>query len=421
MNTNRREFLGGIALATSSIARGAQAGGAKLELGLIGCGWYGMVDLEAAFKVGGVECAGLCDVDSEHLAKAADQVAKWQPARPATFKHYKDLLDVAGLQAVIIATPPHWHALPFIECCRRSLDVYLEKPVAYDVREGYAMVEAARRSRGIIQVGFQRRQAEAIRQAARYIRDGNAGRIVQVDVQIHYAAGTPDPTPQNPPPSLDWELWCGPAPKLPYSPAIGHMSWRLEAAYGNGHLVDWGIHLIDAIRNTLGEKMPRAVTAAGGLYELKGKITTPDTLTAVFEFASCPVVWRHRVWGAAEYTPEVSNGIFFYGERETVFVTDDRWVVIPRGKGEHRVVEAQSDAGRLHMANFLECAATRKQPSCSVEDAWLSTATVQLGMIAYRAGGAIAWDAGSMQITNNPAGARLLLRPYRAPYIHPAA
>lgn len=422
MQSNRRDFLGGaLAVAASPLARGQSAD--KVKIGVIGCGWYGMVDLQAAFTTGGVECIALSDVDSEHLSAAAAEVEKLQGSRPKTFKHYRELLDTPGLRAVIIATPPHWHALPFLDACARGLDIYCEKPLAYDIREGRAMVNAAKKhSKGIVQIGFQRRQAEAIRQAGKYIRDGNAGRIVQVDVQIHYAAATPDPTPQDPPASLDWDLWCGPAPKLPYSPAIGHKSWRLEAAYGNGHLVDWGIHMMDAARTILGEKTPRIVLAAGGLYEYKGKITTPDTLTAHFEFASCPVVWRHRLWGAAEYTPEVSNGIFFYGEKETVFISDNRWMTIPRAKGqERRVFDAKSDAGPRHMADFLDAVRTRRPPTCLPEDAFLSTATVQLGMIAYRAGGRLTWDAATERITDNPAGAKLLMRPYRAPYRHPAA
>jgi predicted dehydrogenase len=409
---NRREFLSALAVAAQPAS--------KIKIGVIGCGWYGMVDLNAAFKCGGVECIAVCDVDSDHLAAAAAGVEKSQGSRPRTFKHYRELLDAPGLQAVIIGTPPQWHALPFIDACRRGLDIYCEKPLAYDIREGRAMIDAAKRSKSVVQIGFQRRQAETVRQAGRYIREGNAGRIVQVEANIHFQAETPDPTPQPPPAALDWELWCGPAPKIPYSPAVGHKNWRLEAAIGNGHLVDWGIHLIDAARNILGEKTPRMVAASGGLYALKGKITTPDTLTVHFEFNQCPLVWRHRIWGSAEWAPEVNNGIFFYGEKETVFVADSRWVVIPRGKGaERRVIEARSDAGTLHMADFLEGVRTRRAPGCQPEDAWWSAATVQLAMISYRTGSVVHWDLEREQIVDNPKAAALLKRPYRAPYVHP--
>jgi predicted dehydrogenase len=427
MNTlNRRTFLGTATTATLlAQALVTQAADStpptpKLKMGLIGCGWYGMVDVKAACKCGGVEIIGLCDVDSEHLEKSAAEVEKIQGQRPRTFKRHEELLAMPGLQAVIIATPPHWHALQFIAALEHKLDVYCEKPLAYDVREGQAMVAAANKSGRIIQIGFQRRQSLAIQQARQYLQSGQAGRIINAEAQIHYTAGVKDATPQKPPTTLDWDLWCGPGPLLPYSPQIGHMNWRLEKESGHGHLVDWGIHLIDATRWILGAQMPRTVSAMGGLYYLQGKITTPDILTAHFEFEQCPVTWRHRIWGAEEYQPEVSNGIFFYGEKETVFVTDNKWVVIPRGKGkERREMEAKADAGVLHMAEFLQAVRKRQQPGCSTLDAFHSTATVKLAMIALETGSRIQWDAQTMSIPGNPAANQLLKRAYRAPHQHP--
>jgi predicted dehydrogenase len=392
----------------------------KIKLGLIGCGWYGMVDLKAALKAGGVEPVALCDVDSEHLTKSADEVEKLSGKRPQTFKLYEELLKMPALEAVIIATQPHWHALQFIAALDRGLDIYCEKPLSYDVREGRAMVDAAHKAGRIVQIGFQRRQSAAFQAVRQRIQSGEAGRIVCAEATINYTAGTKDPTPQPPPPALDWELWCGPAPKLPYSLQVGHMNWRLEKEFGQGHLVDWGIHLVDATRVILGETMPKTVSAGGGLYELKDKITTPDVLTAHFEFATCPLTWRHRIWGAEEYTPEVSNGIFFYGEKETLFATDDRWVSIPRGKGKEREVhEAKADAGGLHMVEFLNAVRTRKQPGCQPQDAYMSTSTVKLAMIAYETGTRIEWDAQKEQIVGNPADAKLLRREYRKPWVHP--
>jgi predicted dehydrogenase len=367
-----------------------------------------------------VEVTALCDVDSDHLKQSADKVEKLQGKRPQTFKQYQDLLKVPELDALIIATPPHWHALMFLAALERKLDIYCEKPLAYDIREGRAMVEAARKTDRIVQIGFQRRQSSAIQAVREYLQAGKAGQIIQAEAQIFYTAGMKDATPQNPPAALDWEAWCGPAPKLPYSPEVGHMAWRLEKEYGHGHLVDWGIHLIDATRWILNETTPHTIQAAGGLYRFKNQITTPDILTVQFDFASCPVTWRHRIYGATEYSPEVENGIFFYGEKETVFVTDGKWIVIPKGKDAQRQVhEASTDMGTLHMANFLECVRTRKQPLCSTEDGYRSTATVQLGAIAYETGSKVHWDAAAEKIRDNPAAAKLLKREYRKPYQHP--
>jgi predicted dehydrogenase len=422
---NRREFLQTAALGAATLSQfpsvlKAAEPDHKLRMGLIGCGWYGMVDVKAALKAGGVEIVALCDVDSEHLEQSAKEVEKLQSKLPQTFKLYEEMLKMPDLEALIIATPPHWHALQLIAALDRGLDVYCEKPLSYDIREGRAMVEAVKKSGRVVQVGFQRRQSPAFQAVRQHIRDGNAGRIVCVDANIHYTAGTKDPTPQPPPSSLDWDLWCGPAPKLPYSPQVGHMNWRLEKAFGHGHLVDWGIHLVDATRVILGEGMPTSVAAAGGLYSMKDKITTPDVLTAHFEFPTCPLTWRHRIWGAEEYTPEISNGIFFYGEKETIFVTDDRWEVIPRGKGKERQTQkVNADTGLLHMTEFLSAVRTRQKPGCLIEDAYASTTAVKLAMIAYDTGANINWDPARERIAGHPDAAKLLKRDYRKPWVHP--
>ena len=423
---SRRKFIGTAAAGTlamnSFLARSQAASNdkGKLKLGLIGCGWYGMVDVKAAFKVGNVEVIALCDVDSQHLTDSANEVEKVQGSQPRTFKHYEELLAVPGLDAVIIATPPQWHALPFLAAVEKNLDIYCEKPLAYDIREGRAMVDAAGKKDIIVQIGFQRRQSPAMREVREFVQQGKLGRIVQVDAQIHYTAGIRDTTPQDPPASLDWDLWCGPAPKLPYSPQVGHFAWRLEKTTGHGHLVDWGIHLIDAVRTILGETTPRAVQASGGIYYFKDKITTPDILAVQFDFDTCPVFWRHRMWGAQEYTPEVANGIFLYGDDGTIFVTDNRWVLIPKEKDKERIEhKAGADMAAGQMAEFLDAVRSRKQPGCTIEDGYRSTTTVKLAMIAYDVGRKIVWDAKAEQIVGDPAAAKLLKRPYRAPWKHP--
>jgi len=424
---NRRDFIKTTAgtLAMGSVLHRASASETAkptIKLGLIGCGWYGMVDVKASFKAGGVEVSAICDVDSQNLADSATEIEKLQGFRPRTFKLYDELLETPGLNAVIIATPPQWHALPFLAAVAKDLDIYCEKPLAYDIREGQAMVEAAQKKNLVVQIGFQRRQSPAVQRVREHIQQGNLGRIVQVDAQIDYTAGLRDAKPQNPPASLDWDLWCGPAPKIPYSPQVGHFAWRLEKTTGHGHLVDWGIHLIDATRYILGETTPRSVQASGGIYYFKDQITTPDVLTVHFDFAKCPVFWRHRLWGAQEYTPETANGIFFYGENGTIFVTDNRWVIIPKERNKERIEhKAEADMGTAHMAEFLEAVRTRKPAGCTIEEGHRSTATVKLAMIAYDVGAKIAWDEGTEQIVGNSTAAALLKRPYRTPWKHPHA
>jgi hypothetical protein len=164
------------------------------------------------------------------------------------------------------------------------------------------------------------------------------------------------------------------------------------------------------------------VEAVGGLYYFKDKITTPDVLTAHFGFEKCPVTWRHRMYGAAEYVSEISSGIFFYGEDETVFVTDDRWVVIPKGRDkERKVTEARADMGTAHMAAFLTAVRTRpaSEPLVTPADAHRSTSAVQLAMLSYETGTKVNWNDETAQIEDNPAAAGLLKREYRKSWKHP--
>ena len=427
LQMKRRNFVKTTAIGSAGLVSSFYLKGApqakKLKIGLIGSGWYGMVDTTAALKIGGVEVIGICDVDTEHLNTSADQIEKLQGSRPKTFKYYKDLLDMKGLEAVIIGTMPHWHALQFIAACEKGLDIYCEKPLAYDIREGIAMVNAWKKAGNIVQVGFQRRQSQAFAKTRELIESGKIGTVYQVVAQIHYNPGAQDNTIQPPPATLDWEEWCGPAPKLDYRPNIGHKAWRLEKEYGNGHLVDWGIHHIDIIRKIMGEGMPYEFHTTGGINEFKGKITTPDTLTAIMLFRKTPVLWQHRLWGNGDVTREFNNGIFFYGEKGTIFAEDNKVIIFPVARNAQRedITLPTPLMQENHVENFLNSVKNKDKSliSCTPEDAFRSTATVQLAMISYYTGTQVKWDEQKLEITGNPAALALMKRDYRGKYVHP--
>lgn len=395
----------------------------KLRLGLIGAGWYGMVIVKAALKAGGAEIAAICDVDSDHLSKSAAEINQIQGKSPRTYFDYRELLEQSDMDAIIIATPPQWHALQFIAACEKGFDIYCEKPLAYDINEGKAMVNAARRAGNVVQIGFQRRQSRAFARVKTMIEQGDLGTLHQVNAQINYNPGIRDLTPQQPPASLNWDHWCGPAPLLPYTPNIGHMAWRLEKAYGNGHLVDWGIHHIDAIRMILGESIPHQFVSLGGIQALKGKITTPDTLHATMQFDSTTLIWQHRLWGKGDLNPEFNNGIFFHGEKGSIFASDSKVIFYPAERGASPVEYnlETPDMQERHVENFL--VAVRQKNSglltSTTEDAFLSTATVQLATIAFDTESTITWDSTKQMITGNRAAARLMARPYRKGYSRP--
>jgi predicted dehydrogenase len=423
----RRKFIQvtslGTAALTSALYIPHLQSDRKLRIGLIGAGWYGMVITNAALKSGGVEVIGVCDVDSLHLNNSADEIAKVQATRPKTFKYYHDLLDLKEMDAVLIGTIPHWHALQFIAACEKQIPIYCEKPFSYDVREGQAMVRAANKSGNIVQVGFQRRQSIAFMKVKDFIDSGKIGTVHQVVAQIHYNPGSQDTTIQPPPASLDWEEWCGPAPILDYRPSIGHRSWRLEKEYGNGHLVDWGIHHIDILRRIFGEDMPSELFAKGGIHVLKEKITTPDTLTVNMSFRNVPVIWEHRLWGNGDAAAEFNNGIFFYGETGTIFANDSRVVIMPSGKNAVREDLALTTPSMQenHVAEFLSAVRKRDKNliSSPPEDAFMSTATVQLAMISYYSDSVVKWDQRKGEIIDNQAASALLKREYRGKHVHP--
>jgi len=365
----------------------------------------------------------VCDVDSEHLNNSANELEKLQGTKPRTFKYYKDLLDIKGLEAVFIGTPPHWHALIFIAACEKGLDIYCEKPLSYDVQEGLAMINAAEKAGNIIQIGFQRRQSEAFRKTKELIDSGRIGNVLEVNAQINYNPQLKDTTVQPPPPTLDWDEWCGPAPKLDYRPNIGHMAWRLEKEYGNGHLVDWGIHHIDIIRHIMGEGMPEKLYSSGGILNLKDKITTPDTLISDMAFKRAHVIWQHRLWGKGDVIAEFNNGIFFHGDKGSLFATDSGISIFGAGKDGKRedLLLPSENMQENHMKNFLDAVKARNKNGiiCTPEDAFRSTATVQLAMISYYTGTLVRWDFEKREIIANPAASKLLSREYRAKYKHP--
>ena len=424
---NRRSFIEKTTLSSAALISAFHipsfSQDKKLKIGLIGCGWYGMVITNAALKIGGVEVIGVCDVDSSHLKDSADELEKNQGSRPKEFKDYQDLLEQKGLEAVFIGTPPHWHALQFIAACKKGLDIYCEKPLAYDVQEGIAMMRAAEKAGNIVQVGFQRRQSLSFRKAKELIETGKAGKIHQIGVQIHYNPVLSDTTIQQPPATLDWEQWCGPAPKLDYRPNIAHKAWRLEKEYGNGHLVDWGIHNIDITRKIMGFGMPTKFQSYGGLYQLDGKITTPDTLNATMFFEDCLVTWQHRLWGTGDLNKQYNNGVFFYGDEATIFAADSKVVIMPNGKDkEQEVLDVPTESMQEnHVADFLNAVKHKNKDliSCTVEDAFQSTATVQLAMISYYTGSEVKWDMGNKKILDNAKAEKLLARPYRGNYKRP--
>src|SRR6266478_5491063 len=229
----RRNFLeksgaGALALAAAKTSLFAVEEEKALRVALIGCGWYGKTDLFHLIQVAPVEVAGLCDVDSKMVEAAAELVARRQPSKkkPPVFGDYRKLLAEQRPEIVLIGTPDHWHCLPMIDACKAGADVYVQKPISYDVAEGQAMVAAARKFKRTVQVGLERRSTAHILEARdRYIKSGKLGKIASVDIHSYYGSRKSFPAPTPPPSTLDWEMYVRPATWREYNAAIHPRRW----------------------------------------------------------------------------------------------------------------------------------------------------------------------------------------------------
>ncbi|MBV9267095.1 MAG: Gfo/Idh/MocA family oxidoreductase, partial [Acidobacteriaceae bacterium] len=279
---NRREFLA-IAGAAGLGASSAAAAESKVRrVGLIGCGWYGKIDLIRLIQISPVEVVSLCDVDRDMLSAAAEIIEHRQNSKkkPRTHSDYREMLSQRDLDLVLIATPDHWHALPMIEAVKSGLDVYVQKPISHDVAEGAAMVAAARKYGRVVQVGTQRRSTPHIAEARdRYVKSGKLGKIGLVEIYCYYhMRATTNPPDSAPPPSLDYEMWTGPARMRPYNSLVHPRGWRNFTEYCNGIVGDMCVHMLDMTRWYLDLGWPKRISSTGGIFvDKQSKANDTDT------------------------------------------------------------------------------------------------------------------------------------------------
>ena len=264
---NRRDFLKtsvAAGLAFPAIhARGAQAA-RKYNTALIGTGWWGMNILRTAMEAGESKVVAMCDVDQNQLSPAAEEVQKLSGDRPRLYKDYRELLQKEKPEIAIVAPPDHWHPLVMIAAVNAGAHVYVEKPIGHTIREGRAMVKAARDNNRVVQVGTHRRVSPHNVSGMRFLKSGKVGKIGMVRAFVHYPGGPGELTPDSEPPQgLDWNMWCGPAPLRPFNKKIHPKGFRQFLDYANGTLGDWGIHWMDQILWWTEEKYPRKIFSTG--------------------------------------------------------------------------------------------------------------------------------------------------------------
>ena len=434
-----RTAVGGAAAALLGSAQNRK----PRRVGLIGCGWYGKIDLIRLIQVEPVEVVSLCDVDRNMLADARDRIASRQNSHktPRTYSDYRKMLADGGLDIVLIATPDHWHALTGIEAMKSSVDVYLQKPISVDVVEAQALLKTAREQKRVVQVGLQRRSTPHLVEAKQqFIDNGRLGTIAAVDICCYYhMRATENPPDTAPPPNLDYEMWTGPAPMRPYNKLVHPRTWRAFMEYGNGIVGDMCVHMLDMTRWMLGLGWPRRVSSSGGiLVDKQSKANITDTQTATFDFDSVKVVWQHRSWGNPA-DPKYPWAAIFYGDKGTLKADVYGYDFIPAEKGvqpvrrdvtyefdkypedrtEKDLERHVAPAIRQHMRNFLQAIDQRSRPVSDIEQGYISTASCILANDSLRLGRSLAWDPTAGKVIGDEEANKLLARPYRAPWQHP--
>jgi predicted dehydrogenase len=427
----RRKFIQlatttGLALSARPLVLGMKRT-APYRLALIGSGWWGMNILRCALQHGGTQLVAICDVDTKQSDAAMHEITKLTAAKPKVYRDYRDLLQKEKPEIVVVATPDHWHPLIAIAAMQQGAHVYVEKPVGHTVYEGRAMVKAARETNRVVQVGTHRRVSPHNVSGMQFLKSGKAGKIGMVRAFVHYAGGAGQKTPDmEPPASLDWDLWCGPAPMRPYNPAIHPKGFRNFLDYANGMLGDWGIHWMDQILWWTEEKYPRKIFSAADRYIKEDSTDAPDTQTVIYEFESFTATWEHRQY-AGNHAEKSNIGCYFYGTEGTFHMGwQDGWTFYPANKNKPILHEdAQLDkpddqniAGLWK--DFMEAIAQKRRPVCDIEIGHRSTNMSLLGMLSWKLGRSIEWDGDKEIIPGDAEANQLLRRAYRGEWEYPA-
>lgn len=426
-NTPRRNFLkqaaagvaGAAAVGFPNLLR-ATGANERVVLGMIGPGGHGMGLLRSFVAQPDATVAWVCDPDANRRAAAVQAVTEATGQTPRSDADLRRVLEDRSVDAVIIATPDHWHAPATILACDAGKHVYVEKPCSHNIREGRLMVEAARRSRRVVQVGTQSRSAEVVQQAMRLLREGAIGEVLVAKAwnsQLRRDIGRVPPG--NPPPELDFDLWLGPAPVVPFQSNLLPGIWRWRYAFGTGDIGNDGVHDIDIARWGLGvEAHPRRVAALGGKAFFDDDQEFPDTQYVVFEYGGPgqrprQLVYEQRIW--SPYVQEgYENGNAFYGTQGLLLLGKGTGWQLFGPRNQLREQAQGKLEGTPHHRNFLECLKSGGRPNADIEIGHLSATLSHLGNIATRVGRVLNFDPQAEQVTGDDEATRLVRRTYRA-------
>jgi predicted dehydrogenase len=419
--TPRREFLRrsgaaaavGIAFPTVLAGRASRAAASeRIRLGFIGVGNQGTNNLKDFLKLKDAEVVAVCDVDKERLAKAA-KLAGGAGREVRAVGDYRRLLDDKSIDAVVVTTPDHWHALATTDACVAGKDVYCEKPLSLTIAEGRTMVDVARNAKRIVQTGSQQRSDDKFRLACELVRSGRLGKIKQVKIHLPKVNFDGPAVPDGPPPpELDYNAWLGPAPDRPYNAKHVHYLFRFFWDYSGGQMTNFGAHHLDIAQWGLGrdESGPVAIEATA-TFNKDGWFEVAETSEIVYTYDDgIKVVCTQGKGGGPNVLFEGEEGSIAVS-RGKISSTPAEILAEPLAKGDVHLYVSKD-----HHQNWLDCIKSRSLPICDVAIGHRSATVCHLGNIAIRTGRRIAWDPTAETIVGDPEAAKMLSRPYRAPW-----
>ena len=439
---NRRNFIGqtatalGTSLLLSTLDNPAYAlfnktigANDQINIGVIGIKGMGWSDLKAALKVPGVNLIALCDSDANVLDSRMGELKALNvdPTRVKKYKDYRALLDNKDVDAVIIGTPDHWHALMMIHAVQAGKDVYVEKPVGNSIIECRSMVTAQEKYNKVVQAGQWQRSQQHFKDAVDFVKSGQLGNIRTVKVWCYQGWMKPGPiVPDTTPPAgVDYAMWLGPAKKRAFNASRYHFNFRWFWDYAGGLMTDWGVHLIDYGLLGMKSPVPKTISALGGrfaypdLYE-----ETPDTLTTLYEFDNFNMVWDSAM-GIDNGSYNRDHGIAYIGNNGTLILNRQGWEVIEERQSKNKVskpfVKASDNGLEMHMLNFFAAVRSRKKEelNCSIQAAAHVATVAQMGNLAFRSGQKLSWDNAKHQFSDQQINDKYLLAAYHNGYSLP--
>ena len=450
---NRRDFVKAAA-ASGPFLGNVLGANDRIVAGQIGCGGRGTYELRVN-KALGIEVAAVADVYDPLIRKAI----RTEAPKAEGYKDFRRILDRKDIDVVFVSTPDHWHALATIMACQAGKDVYCEKPLTHTIEEGRRMVQAARKYNRIVQTGSQQRSAPHFQKVVELVRGGYIGEVSAVEcwnVGNQFPKGYGAPPDTDPPPGLDWDMYLGPSPAVPYNRNRFSFNYRWFWDYSGGWMTDWGAHHMDIVQWAMNVDAPKSVASMGGRH-CTDNCQTPDTIMTVFDYGK--FIARYELRNVNSRIVEGRPyGMTFHGDKGTIVVDRSGFEVMPERLPDNRDqaydrldafmraddwtvyegiwpdkphvvdrceaikvtdIKMEPAIQEAHVKNFLDCARTRQTPVADVEIGHRSVTACHLGVIAYRLGRQVNWDAANERIVGDAEAQAMTTKKYREPWALP--